>query len=226
MASPNPSRKVIAYVDGFNLYYGLLKDRPDLKWLNLNKLVKMLFPHYELGGVKYFTAEVEDASRKERQKMYWRALRKEGVKVIPGRLEYREKNCGVTACMHHGPRTHRIPVEKMTDVNIALHAVTDARNLGADAICIISGDTDLIPAMDMIRANFKIQRFAFIPCTEAMLSYRRVDEFGMHDWETKRLKEEVLSSCRFEEEIIVADEQPIICPAAWRRAKYVPIKIN
>ncbi len=64
-------RKLIAFIDGFNLYYGLLKDHPRFKWLDLNKLIRMLYPHYEVGQVKYFTAEVIDGyDRKERQAMY------------------------------------------------------------------------------------------------------------------------------------------------------------
>lgn len=33
MPQPTERRKLIAFIDGFNLYYGLLQDWPDRKWL-------------------------------------------------------------------------------------------------------------------------------------------------------------------------------------------------
>jgi uncharacterized LabA/DUF88 family protein len=221
---PKP-RRVIAFVDGYNLYYGLLKDNPDFKWLDIIKLIKMLFPHDEIVSVKYFTAAVDadekyPTPRRERQIAYWDALENSGVKIIKGRLEYRRKLCAVSQCTFTGDRTHYLPVEKMTDVNLALHITIDTRRLGPDVVCVISGDTDIIPALDYVRANFKCRRHIFIPCSEETLKERRVDQFDMLSWETKRLKEEVVTNCRFDETIHVGGRADIICPLGWRRAPW------
>jgi hypothetical protein len=31
---------VIVYIDGFNLYYGAVRSRPECKWLNLDRLAR------------------------------------------------------------------------------------------------------------------------------------------------------------------------------------------
>ena len=51
-------RRVIVYIDGFNLYYGLVKGTL-WKWLDLVALARSLLrDDMELVGVKYFTSRV------------------------------------------------------------------------------------------------------------------------------------------------------------------------
>jgi hypothetical protein len=70
--------RTIIYVDGFNLYYGALKGTP-FKWLNLDRLCRLLLPKNEIVGIKYFTATVSarphDPDQPTRQQTYLRALR-------------------------------------------------------------------------------------------------------------------------------------------------------
>ena len=50
--------KTFVYVDGFNLYYGAIKDTP-YRWLNMRALVESLLrPGHEIEKIKYFTAKV------------------------------------------------------------------------------------------------------------------------------------------------------------------------
>ena len=70
---------VIAYIDGFNLFYSSLKGTK-YKWLNLVSLCEsMLKPDQELVSVKYFSALVGsfkgDSSRTDRQRFYLEALK-------------------------------------------------------------------------------------------------------------------------------------------------------
>ena len=52
-------KKTIAYIDGYNLYYGLLKGEAHIKWLDLRALVSAMFKEeHELLAVKFFTAHV------------------------------------------------------------------------------------------------------------------------------------------------------------------------
>ena len=48
------------YIDGFNFYYGAVKDTP-YKWLDVKALfAKILQPHHAILRIKYFTALVSD----------------------------------------------------------------------------------------------------------------------------------------------------------------------
>lgn len=72
------SLRTIVYIDGFNFYYGQLKDSSH-KWLDLTKLFKtVLDVENELVKIKYFTARVRPTGRDPqvniRQDTYFRAL--------------------------------------------------------------------------------------------------------------------------------------------------------
>ena len=56
--------RTIVYIDGFNLYYGCLKNTP-YKWLNLEKLfMQLLDKKHKIIAVKYFTARVRQIDRR------------------------------------------------------------------------------------------------------------------------------------------------------------------
>ena len=65
------------YVDGFNLYYGALKNTP-YRWLNLVELARQLLPaNHIVDKLHYFTARVSGVSDPQapaRQQAYLRAL--------------------------------------------------------------------------------------------------------------------------------------------------------
>ena len=81
--------KAIVYIDGYNLYYGLLKGTPH-KWLDLWAMARALLKEdIELLAVKYFTAPVKtfphDLEAVDRQKIYLQALIAQGkVQVVQG----------------------------------------------------------------------------------------------------------------------------------------------
>jgi hypothetical protein len=70
--------RTIVYVDGFNLYYGCLKDTAE-RWLDVGALCKrMLSSDSEIVGIRYFTARVKgrpgNLHSGQRQQTYFRAL--------------------------------------------------------------------------------------------------------------------------------------------------------
>ncbi len=70
--------RTIAYVDGFNLYFGALRKTP-YRWLDLRRMIELhLKPQNRLVGIKYFTAKLNqrpaDPDAPARQEMYLRAL--------------------------------------------------------------------------------------------------------------------------------------------------------
>ncbi|HEX6957013.1 MAG TPA: NYN domain-containing protein [Ferrovibrio sp.] len=70
--------KAWVYIDGFNLYYGCLKNSR-YKWLNLKKLAESALPqNFKIRKVKYFTARVSgavDPQAPARQQVYLNALK-------------------------------------------------------------------------------------------------------------------------------------------------------
>jgi len=66
------------YIDGFNLYYGAVRDTT-LNWLDVRKLCELLLPDHQIDRIKYFTARVsarrDDPDKPTRQQIYLRALR-------------------------------------------------------------------------------------------------------------------------------------------------------
>jgi len=66
------------YVDGFNLYYGALKNTP-FKWLDIHRLCITLRPGIQINQIRYFSARVKsvpyDPDKPVRQDIYFRALR-------------------------------------------------------------------------------------------------------------------------------------------------------
>ena len=47
--------RTYVYIDGFNLYYGAVKDTPG-KWLDLVALCREILPGKDIRKIKYFTA--------------------------------------------------------------------------------------------------------------------------------------------------------------------------
>ena len=81
-------KKTRVYVDGNNLYYGLLKDTP-WKWLDLPAFVaELVGPDHEIVAVNYFTAPIKtypyDPAAIERQNVYIQALSTRPVKTTLG----------------------------------------------------------------------------------------------------------------------------------------------
>ena len=140
----------IVYIDGFNLYYGSLKGTA-YKWLDLQRLFERLRPDDEIQAIRYFTALV-DGDAQGRQLIYLRALQTlPKVEVIRGRFKRKRFKCGVTACDFSGSRFYIGQEEKRTDVAIGIQLVDDAYRDLADRFILVSGDSDLVPAVRMVK---------------------------------------------------------------------------
>ena len=74
------AERVIVYIDGFNLYYGLRsRGWRRYLWLDLRRLSEnLLRPAQQLEAVRYFTAQISaeshDPDRPRRQGLYLEAL--------------------------------------------------------------------------------------------------------------------------------------------------------
>jgi hypothetical protein len=138
--------RVVAYIDGFNLYFGLKASHGrKCLWLDLQALVEsLLLPVQELAEVKYFTARLrDDPDGGRRQSTYLDALVSHCRKVRRVEGRFQEKNRGCRIC---GARWISCE-EKETDVNISVALIEDAVRDRYDTALLISGDTDLRPAI-------------------------------------------------------------------------------
>lgn len=144
--------RVSAFIDGFNLYHALDgPGRHHLKWLDLRRLCLEFVPppQQTLGSVYYFSAYATwrpDAYARHRA--FVAALEASGVEPVMGVFKPKDRACRAcgSAWIDHE--------EKETDVNIALHLLRDAQLDRFDRALIISGDSDLAPAVRMILALF------------------------------------------------------------------------
>ena len=155
------------YIDGFNFYYGAVKDTP-YKWLNFKKLFEsLLAPAHQILSIKYFTAIVTgkiDPGQPIRQKTFIRALKK----FIPEISVYYGKFLS-----HNVFKPLAYPIdqntfgkyikfanvikteEKGSDVNIAVHLLNDAWLDHYDCAVIVSNDSDLAESLRLVKEQHK-----------------------------------------------------------------------
>jgi uncharacterized LabA/DUF88 family protein len=143
-------RRVIAYVDGFNLYHAVAElNKPHLKWLDLHKLAESICGRGEtLVGVHYFTAYATWMPHQVgRHREYVKALQHVGVHCIIGHFKEKPRQCKKCGARWIGHE------EKETDVAIAVQLMADAFTDQFDRALIISADSDLAPALRTIRQH-------------------------------------------------------------------------
>lgn len=144
------ANRSIVYVDGFNLYYGAVKNTR-YKWLDLQLLFHRLRPDDDIQVIHYFTALIAGPHRAH-QDTYLRALGTLPlVDFTFGKFKRKRVLCSVPECTYSGRRDFEVPEEKRTDVNIALQMIEDAHRDRADRFILVSGDSDLVPAVNMLK---------------------------------------------------------------------------
>lgn len=148
------------YVDGFNLYHGI-KDfgEPALKWLDIASLCTRYVPNQKLQDIYYFSALAHHTTESQvnRHRAYIAALKATGITVIEGR--FKEK---WLTCTHCG-QAYKSHEEKETDVNIAISVVEHAILKECETIVVVSGDTDILPALKRAKAHGAYVNVLFPP---------------------------------------------------------------
>lgn len=156
--------RTIVYVDGYNLYYGLLR-RSSYKWLDLFSLFQnhVLDKDAEVIEVRYYTAPVlgklcDDPDSIHRQRAYLQALRKmspQKVTIIEGKLELSMPFLRLVSPDSGGATTAQVYKlsEKKTDVSLASDMIAGAFTGAYDQAVLCTNDTDLSPALDRIRQH-------------------------------------------------------------------------
>lgn len=203
--------RVAAYVDGFNLYFGLKEAGfKRLYWLDVVALASnLLKSDQRLVATHYFTARIRDNGRnvadQKRQGTYLEALMLQGAKCQFG--HYLEKSRECRRC-HSKWMDYE---EKMTDVNIAIQLLADAFEDAFDVALVISGDSDLTTPVRRIRERFPAKRVivAFPP---------RRHSSELKRWATGfvSIGEDKLRASQLPETLIKSDGFVLSRPETWR----------
>lgn len=155
------------YVDGFNLYYGCLKNS-SYKWLDLKKLFEILLQSgNQITAINYFTARVKskasDVSAPQRQQAYIRALE---ASIPEVKVRYGHFLQNTTRMANANPPPNTVEVikteEKGSDVNLAVHLLNDAWLDNFDCGIVVSNDSDMAEAMNLIRTFHPQKRIGLV----------------------------------------------------------------
>lgn len=175
------------YIDGFNLYNGLAAPL-GCKWVDLNLLFERLTGD-PVDKIWFFTALVS-GPRVRNQNTYLAALATlPNVQVVEGHFKKKSASCRVSSCplgcenpsceiacssntceyssrlSQKSSRRFQTREEKHTDVNIALQMLDDAYQGLADRMVVVSGDSDLSPALLKVKQRFpQIEILLSVPC--------------------------------------------------------------
>lgn len=154
-------QRVVCLIDGLNLYHAISAlDRPELKWVDLKNLSKVFLKTHseELIKVFYFSAYADHVSESSQkcQRAHIRALELTNVTPILGHFKEKARKC--PSCNHRWIGHE----EKETDVNIALFLLNLAYQNAFDRALLISNDSDLAPAIRMVRQYFPQKRITTV----------------------------------------------------------------
>jgi NYN domain len=207
--------KTYVYIDGFNLYYGAVRNTP-YRWLNLRLLCERLFPRNEIVRIRYFTAIVngtpDDPRKPQRQQTFIRAL---------------ETLDGLT--VHYGsflsnrvfmPRAHRRPgqsrkvevvktEEKGSDVNLASMLLADAFRRNFEAAVVVSNDSDLALPIQIVTQELGLPVGLLNPHERFSVQLSRVATFK------KKIRIGVLRDSQLPDTLLDRDGKEIHKPAGW-----------
>jgi uncharacterized LabA/DUF88 family protein len=135
-------------------------------------------------------ATKKQVDRKTEKSRYFEALRyKEGIHVEEGYVSPKR-----TTCLNCHSEL-QVPVQKMVDVKMSVRLVELAWSKIVDKIVLLTGDADLIPAVDAAEKSGTTIRIAFFSEGNVQTSRPLIKKCP----EKHQLKGSDLSSCKFEE---------------------------
>lgn len=206
-------RKVIGFIDGFNLYHALMKEdnqglfpHAKYRWLNYRKLIEQyLETDDELKVVYYFTAVYPDnPGRKQRHNDFIRVQMDLGVKVIRGRFRPVQRLCKLCN------RLYPAHEEKRTDVNIAVNMVKLAYEDAFDKAILISADSDLVPALEIIKqARPLVRCIVVLPIGGKGIALSNAASHALE------MKEKHLRNCVLPDPYVTKNGTAIARPVDW-----------
>jgi uncharacterized LabA/DUF88 family protein len=202
-------QRVIAYIDGFNLYYGLRASGwKQFYWLNLQQMARLLLISSQtLMKTKYFTSVVKQPpDKRKRQAVFLDALRTlSDFDIYLGHFladKVTCRQCGHVYTTHH---------EKMTDVNIATELMTDAFQDHFDVALLVSADSDLVGPIRAVRQLFRDKVIVvYCPPRRYSNALKAVSNAYRH------IGQQILAKSTFPDQITTATGHVLQRPVSWQ----------
>jgi uncharacterized LabA/DUF88 family protein len=203
--------RTIVYIDGFNLYFRMLRQRPKFKWLDLLALSRRLLASGNvIERVNYYTAHVSgrlDAAAPARQHAYLSALATvPEIAIHYGKFLVTDKWAGLVHPPEARPSITIPPPwpdvvrvvkveEKGSDVNLASHLIRDAYTTKFDVAAVLSNDTDLVEPIRIVRQEVGKEVGIIAPVARPAADLLRVASFVRH------IRPGDLQACQFPDPI-------------------------
>jgi len=180
------------YIDGFNLYYGCLRNS-QYKWLDLSSLCRNIFPKHNINRIRYFTALVrspsDDALKLERQLIFIRAL-----KTIPnltihyGHFLSHPREMVLETPSDPNNKTVRVikTEEKGSDVNLATYLLVDGYENDYEIAVVITNDSDLAEPIKVVRERLNLPVGVINPSLDKKMTSHKLREVASFYWRIKR----------------------------------------
>ena len=208
-SQPVTPHRVIVYIDGFNLYFGLKSKRwKRYYWLDMWRLAENLVRRGRVTAAHYFTASVRANPPKEsRQQAFLAALRvhRPALDIVYGHYLLRPWQC--RKCGHVVKRAE----EKKTDVNIATQLLHDAFRDAFDTAFIVSGDSDLAPPIELVCTEMTGKRvIVAFPPSRVSAELKRVATGWFY------INQQVIRTALLPNPVIRADGRELWKPEEWR----------
>lgn len=202
--------RISVFIDGFNVYHALDNEERyhKYKWLDYMALGRCYIGGRDiLEKVYLFTALATWNPKKvKRHQMYLRALRRQGVEIVMGKFKRKTLECRASC-----KQKYETFEEKLTDVNIALHMFRGAYLDEYDRAILISGDTDILPAIRMIHELFPNKKVGVVvPIDGYSMELKQECDFHF------QMKEGQLARCQLPEAMPDEPDGDIRRPDSWR----------
>lgn len=204
--------KANVYVDGFNLYYGMLKGSP-YRWLDLAALAHKVLPKHTINRIRYFTALVQARNRPQaliHQQVYLRALQTiPNLTVHYGHFLSHPVWMALVQPVGKRRTTHVWKTEeKGSDVNLASYLLTDAFEQDFEMAVVISNDSDLETPISIVRQKFQLPVTVLNPHTYDSFELKKIASFH------RKLRTRELRSSQFPQTLSDANGT-IFKPSSW-----------
>lgn len=178
MEQEKQKRRVVAYIDWFNLYHSIDKNLDDsYKWINYRKMVETyLWPEDELIDIFLFSANPHWKKDMYKHKNFMDVQYLQWIRIKNGNYSEVSRYFDADKMkiinpynktilnINVSPKTFYFKTyeEKQTDVNISLHILEWAFKDYYDKALIFSWDSDIAPSIIMAKQHFPEKNFTAI----------------------------------------------------------------
>lgn len=213
--------RVNAYIDGFNLFYGLKsfeKSGANYRWLNLFRLCQVLVPQHTLNRVRYFSARVDqrrDPFSPMRQNAYLRALASiPQIDIHLGQFLSGPVRMRLAHPTAGSPATVEVlkTEEKGSDVNLATYLLLDCFRKEFDLAIVITNDSDLVEPIGVVRNEFGCTVGVFNPQKRYSNALKTAASFYT------KIREDQLRTSQFPNVVADRNGVEVACPLEWRQS--------